>query len=399
MSDIDSEESSPPSEESLELSKNKSTKRRRPGRKSRKSTIKFHSALKEDHKGQIYTVTFSPFTAPDTNPVFATVGLNGIRVYECQPDKTVPLMVFEDPDESEILYTSAWGILNNETMLAFAGMHGPIRVLNLAQNQVIRHLMGHGSSINELQFHPIHRELLTTASKDRTLHTWDIVSEVQVFHMGGIHGHQDEVLSCDFSKDGAYLATAGMDHAVIVWEFSSERSKLAIKAASVFDMRHSLKRFPTVHITPVFSTRDVHSNYIDCIRWLGDFLVSKSCEDEIKCWEPDLSRPEEIHPSPPIKTMMSFPVIQCPNWYVRFGIDRSCRYMGVGNQVGKIFIWDMDDMDSTVEPKLTIHHPKIYSQCRQVAFSNDSRTLVAVYDDSSLWRFSLKHPDNIKLEP
>lgn len=127
-----------------------------------------------------------------------------------------------------------------------------------------------------------------------------------------------------------------MDHSILVWDIQSPRAKLAFEAARVFKLHASDSPFPTVTLPPVFSTRDVHSNYIDCVRWFGDFLLSKSCENEIKvwkksqifwnlnffkCWEPDLTKPGEF-PSPPIQAMVSFEVFNCPNWYVRFGCDR-----------------------------------------------------------------------------
>ena len=78
------------------------------------------------------------------------------------------------------------------------------------------------------------------------------------------------------------MASCGMDHSILVWNINSERAKLAIESASVFKLRSSDTPFPTVTLPPIFSTRDVHSNYIDCVRWFGDFILSKSCENEIK---------------------------------------------------------------------------------------------------------------------
>ena len=81
--------------------------------------------------------------------------------------------------EDECFYTAAWGCLHGDPWLAVAGMRGTIRVINLNRGEVTRHFLGHGSSINELKFHHVHMELLTSASKDRSLISWNVLTEVQ----------------------------------------------------------------------------------------------------------------------------------------------------------------------------------------------------------------------------
>lgn len=352
------------------------------------SRFVLHSAIREDHKKPIYSVTFNPFISTHLPPVFATVGGRQLTIYECKPDTTRVLQVFQDPNETECFYTSAWGILGENPVIAFAGEHGSIRILSVINTQIVRHLIGHGSSINELHFHPIQRRILASASKDHTIRIWDVWSEVITFILGGLHGHRDEVLSCDFRPDGELVASCGMDHSILVWNIASERANIAIKAASLFKLHTSDTPFPTVTLPPIFSTRDVHSNYIDCVRWFGDFLLSKSCENEIKCWEPDLSKPGDF-PSPPIQAMVAFEVLNCPNWYVRFGCDRFQKYMAVGNQVGKIFVWDMITEHAS-KPYLTLQHTKMTAQCRQCSFSPSGGHLVAVFDDATVWRFDFQ---------
>jgi len=357
----------------------------------------YNSSLKEDHNDHIFSVTFDPFVHPNQNQIFATVAKHGLRIYECKKDRTTPIHVFEDPDKNENFYTTAWGILEEDPILAFAGFHGCIRVLNISKRIICRHLIGHGAAINEVQFHPVHRRLLASASKDLTIKIWNIYSEVQVFICGGLHGHRDEVLSCEFNQSGNLLASCGMDHMIMIWNFDSKVAKLAIKAADVFQLQHSKTPFPTTTLAPIYVTRDIHSNYIDCVRWYGDFIFSKSCEHEIKCWEPDLSKPHEINPSPPVTALMSIPLPSSPNWYVRFGLDRYLQYMAAGNLNGDMYVWDLDAFAKNSKSKpLVLTHGKRTAQCRQCNFSSDGSILVGVFDDSTVWRYDLnpRYKDN-----
>ena len=44
--------------------------------------------------------------------------------------------MFQDPNETECFYTSAWGILGENPVIAFAGEHGSIRILSVINTQV-----------------------------------------------------------------------------------------------------------------------------------------------------------------------------------------------------------------------------------------------------------------------
>ena len=64
--------------------------------------------------------------------------------------------------------------------------------------------------------------------------------------------------------------------------------------------------------------------------------------------------------------------------------------MAVGNQVGKIFIWDLWSGYQN-KPHHTLTHQKMLAQCRQCSFSPNGEVLIAVFDDSTVWRFDYRN--------
>ena len=47
------------------------------------------------------------------------------------------------------------------------------------------------------------------------------------------------------------------------------------------------RNFPTLRVHfPVLSSREIHTNYADCIRSLGKLVLSKACENKISVWKP-----------------------------------------------------------------------------------------------------------------
>ncbi len=38
------------------------------------------------------------------------------------------------------------------------------------------------------------------------------------------------------------------------------------------------------------SSKQIHSNYVDCVRWLGECVLSKSVDNRVILWRPDLSK-------------------------------------------------------------------------------------------------------------
>uniref|UniRef100_A0A1X7TRL0 Anaphase-promoting complex subunit 4 WD40 domain-containing protein n=1 Tax=Amphimedon queenslandica TaxID=400682 RepID=A0A1X7TRL0_AMPQE len=69
----------------------------------------------------------------------------------------------------------------------------------------------------------------------------------------------------------------------------------------------------------------------------------------------------------------------------------STSYLALGNQVGKIYIWDTTQNDVIKgRPSVILSSAKCFTAVRQVTFSNDSKTVIGVCDNGTVWRWDAK---------
>lgn len=368
---------------------------------------------KEDHDKPIFSIQFNQHVTYD---MFATVGSNRITVYRVVDDNVEPILCFADPNTDENFYCCCWGLMSfvppslkesalkednlpktTEIVLMAAGAHGIIRIISTSNPSSIKYLSGHGGAINDMKVSPISPELVLSGSKDHSVRLWNIQTDVCIAIFGGVEGHRDEVLSLDFHCSGSYIVSCGMDHSLKIWKFDQE-ILASIELSKKYNDAAARKSFPTIrkHF-PTFSTRDIHRNYVDCAAWYGNFIISKSCEDKVVCWRPgrlesptDLNLPTKYTTDTTCSILENFEVKHCNIWFLRFSIDRSMKYLALGNKVGEIYVFDIDshDHDCRRTSKFILSNPKCTHAIRQTCFNNNSNILICACEDGSIWRWN-----------
>jgi len=224
---------------------------------------------------------------------------------------------------------------------------------------------------------------------------WNIKTCVCIAKFGGDSGHRDQVISADFNLlSDKFIISGGMDHSIKIWSTDKNNIVTAIKASDDWDKN---KSFGTqCEHFPVFTTRDVHNNYVDCVQWFGNFVLSKSCDNKIICWRPKLldnksdlaiNKPNELNKE--ISLIDKFSFKACNIWFIKFSMNQQQTMLSVGNSEGITYVWDTDcDDPSDVKPA-ELSHPKCKTAIRQTSFSHDGSILICICEDSTTWRWHL----------
>ena len=162
---------------------------------------------------------------------------------------------------------------------------------------------------------------------------------------------------------------------------------------------------------PYFSTTSVHSDYVDCVQFVGDLLLSKSVNNTVVLWKPLLKDEGEArqhaesessqHCTIPssIVFLREFALTHCSNWFVRFHSPPPYyKILALGNQKREVKLWNIggdDGCHPSQKPFCTLvtrgggigfgDSVKCSTVVRMVRFSHCGSSLVAVCDDSTIW--------------
>lgn len=146
------------------------------------------------------------------------------------------------------------------------------------------------------------------------------------------------------------------------------------------------RSFPTLIVNFVaFSTKAVHQNYIDCVKWFGNLLFSKSIDNSITCWKPlgkhkyFISEEQRIFLEDPITIIHKYPVPDCEMWWMKFSFDLQNRYLAIGNQKGSVLVWDLQSTTPLQQQESLVLSTKTNCLFRVTGFSNDSKLVEYLY--------------------
>jgi polycomb protein EED len=287
-------------------------------------------------------------------------------------------------------------------LLCVGGFRRGIRVIDVHRNRLLATLVGHGDQIYDLQVCPVDEWVLASASRDESIRVWNLRTCTTVAILGGHGGHRDAVISVAWHPLGHYLASSGMDTTVKLWDVREPTTTSQAIAVSHRQARRAFLRNiqeltePARQQFPIFSTNQVHTHCVDCVRFVGDLILSKSTENKIVLWKPLLTLENTsssslssilLNPPQEILHLRTFEYTHSDYWYFRFATDPMGKYLAVGTGKGQIFVWNLAEHKRPAEI-LSLRYPDT-QLIRCVSFSDDGQILVASTDNGVLWKWDI----------
>ncbi|OBT54495.1 hypothetical protein VE04_04188 [Pseudogymnoascus sp. 24MN13] len=356
---------------------------------------------------EVYDVKFYPYGKPTDDPIFAAVG--GKKLIVCRPthakDKRVEtIQAVVDEELNADNCSIAWAQADDgRPLLCYAGSTALIKIIDVLTGELLQVLPGHGGGIFDLAVPRTNPHILASCSEDTTVRLWSLRKahrESPCIAVFAGEGHLDAVLSIDFHANGHYILSAGQDHVVNMWTVPKLPDESTI-----------IEKAEAIHY-PHFSTSEVHSNSVDCVRFYDDLILSRGHEEGyIVLWQiTRFSSAAEVPTASAAPTtydqsartrsaffkvpegdktaqrqyqrLLQFAIPQCNQWYMRFGMYTpysSLRHpvLAMCNSASKVFFWDLSrlvDYQKFITSPETVLKPNWLSLASQTKKSGKSDT-------------------------
>ncbi|EON66049.1 hypothetical protein W97_05292 [Coniosporium apollinis CBS 100218] len=324
-----------------------------------------------------YDVKFYPYALPGKDLLFAVTGDKHTIV--CRPvlekDNAIEVLRWfvdeetnEDGEPNASLNSLEWtqDFETGEPLVCVTGSNPKIKLLNVRTGALVKTLTGHGSLVNDLAVSPLTPHILASCSEDYTVRIWCLDPKYEkqpcaLMCAGGLgEGHKEAVLTIAWHRTGRYLLSGGMDTVVNMWVIPD----LPNEDTGTDNM--------TIIHYPHFSTTEIHRDYVDCVRFYNDLIISRSAkENKILLWRidgfnsshpppPSASAPPKTSSSPPTRSafgarfqrLLQFEAPLTNLFYMRFGLFHAPEkhpVLVMGNERSKLFFWDLQALEEGVE--------------------------------------------------
>src|SRR2546423_14567064 len=249
-----------------------------------------------------YDVKFYPYhISLESPPIFAAVGDRQILLCRPSSEKGRSMSIVSafrdleqfDQEHGAVLNSCCWNFVNqSEPILCVAGPSGQIKVVSALTGKLVTTLIGHGGFIQDLATHPLYPWILASASEDHSVRVWDLRRQMEkgenacLILCGHGQSHKEDILTVAWHSGGRYLLSGGLDHMICVWtlpDLAPDAEIFAVEKQE--DNARSIDETKVIHY-PHFVTSAVHSNYVDCVCFYGDLVMSKAAEEgKIVLWK------------------------------------------------------------------------------------------------------------------
>jgi WD40 repeat protein len=313
--------------------------------------VKFYNELSK-HKGN--TITVADITFCDSQDDFFSLSYSEIKI----PNSS-------DKDKD-----------NTPTQIIAVGGSKPIiRIIDIKTFSEMNQLIGHRNEIYDLKFHPHcdKSHLLLSASKDFSIRLWNVICAAQICIFAGPEGHSAEVLSIDWHLSGNYFVSSGIDYFIKIWEIDDKiKSRIALYNTS------NTKPKTLIKTKNILSCNSIHENYIDCVKFNGNFILSKSVDGVIKEWLPQFNKEGDYFF---IINSYIFNINETI-WYMKFALDLKRNLIGVGNTNGLFNLFPLCE-NTDEEDRVTDEYDYFYTvkPCDTIDTKSDSLIRSVAFDE------------------
>jgi polycomb protein EED len=368
----------------------------------------------DSEQNAFWDAKFYPFNrSPEAPYIFSISNVKNIMVCRLMPEKgseVESLRVFSlDKDDrfTEHHCSSTWAYIDPERpLLLSAGDSGVIAVFDVIAGGLKTSLLGHGQgTINDLATNPKYPWIVASASQDTSIRIWDLRRWDQkhttpcVVICGHGGGHKESLLSVSWHDSGRYLISGAHDNKICVWTIPDLSPDSHFWKEISPAQRKCSQDEVRVIVYPHFSTVAIHANFVDCVRFYGDLIISKAAEEHrIVLWsmtgfnsrleppEPILAPKTGEHletrngfmkrldvdqktgvqtitvqeaysETAPYKRLLEFSSPATGTFFIRFDILKPSilhpdlhPMLAIGNTISQVFFWDLESIEIGYHP-------------------------------------------------